>query len=115
MKKGRFTEQQIVSVLRKQEADIAIKEISPELGIGEAPLYDWKNSFKESELSEYKKMVIKQSVSINQNLKKTQSFREHIQSLPPNMQQLVTGNVVTGYGINFIGRIIRESTGFIKR
>lgn len=38
MKKGRFTETQIVSALKKQEAGIAVKEISRELGISEAPL-----------------------------------------------------------------------------
>ena len=36
MKKGKFTEHQIVSALKKQEAGIAVKDISRELGISEA-------------------------------------------------------------------------------
>ena len=33
MKKGRFAEHQIVSALKKQEADITVKDISRELSI----------------------------------------------------------------------------------
>jgi putative transposase len=75
MKKGRFTEQQIVSALKKQEAGIAVKEISRELGISEATFYNWKAKYggmevndiakmkmMESELSEYKKMVAELSL-----------------------------------------------------
>ena len=39
MKKGKFTEHQIVSALKKQEAGIAVKDISRELGISEATFY----------------------------------------------------------------------------
>ncbi len=42
MKKGRFTEQQIVSALKKQEAGIPVKDISREMGISEATFYNWK-------------------------------------------------------------------------
>jgi len=75
MKKGRFTEQQIVSALKKQEAGIPVKEISRELGISEATFYNWKAKYggmevrdvakmktMESELSEYKKIVAELSL-----------------------------------------------------
>lgn len=75
MKKERFAEQQIVSALKKQEAGIAVKEISRELGISEATFYNWKAKYgemevndvakmkmMESELSEYKKMVAELSL-----------------------------------------------------
>lgn len=75
MKKGRFTEQQIVSALKKQEAGIAVKDISRELGISEATFYNWKAKYggmeikdvakmkmMESELSEYKKIVAELSL-----------------------------------------------------
>ena len=45
MKKTRFTESQIVSALKKQEAGISTKEISRELGISEATFYNWKKKF----------------------------------------------------------------------
>ena len=70
MKKGRFTETKIVSALKKQEAGIAVKEISREMGISEATFYNWKVMYggmevndvakmkqMEAELSEYKKIV----------------------------------------------------------
>jgi len=75
MKKGRFTEPQIVSALKKQEAGIAVKDISRELGISEATFYNWKAKYggmeikdvakmkmMESELSEYKKIVAELSL-----------------------------------------------------
>ena len=42
MKKGRFTEHQIISALKKHEAGLSIKDISRELGISEATFYNWK-------------------------------------------------------------------------
>jgi putative transposase len=75
MKKGKFTEQQIVSALKKQESGMAVKDISRELGISEATFYNWKAKYGgmevsdvarlkslESELSEYKKMVAELSL-----------------------------------------------------
>ncbi len=75
MKRGKFTEQQIVSALKKQESGMAVKDISRELGISEATFYNWKAKYGgmevsdvarmkslESELSEYKKMVAELSL-----------------------------------------------------
>lgn len=56
MKKGRFTEQQIVSALKKQEAGLAIKDISRELGISEATFYNWKAKYGGMEASDVAKM-----------------------------------------------------------
>lgn len=70
MKKGKFTEQQIVTAIKKHESGLSVKEISRELGISEATFYNWKAKYGgmevsdvarmktlESELSEYKKMI----------------------------------------------------------
>ncbi len=75
MKKGRFSEAQIVSALKKQEAGIAVKEICRELGISEATFYNWKAKYggmevndvakmkqMEAEISEYKKIVAELSL-----------------------------------------------------
>lgn len=40
MKKGRFTETQIVFAIRKQESGIAVKDIAREMGISEATFYN---------------------------------------------------------------------------
>jgi putative transposase len=52
MKKGRFTEHQIVSVLKKQEAGISVKDISRELGISEPTFYNWKAKYGSMEISD---------------------------------------------------------------
>ena len=70
MKKGRFTESQIVASIKKQESGIATKDICRELGISEATFYNWKAKYggmelndvkrmkeMEAELSQYKKIV----------------------------------------------------------
>jgi len=75
MKKGRFTETQIVSAIRKQESGIAVKDIAREMGISEATFYNWKAKYggmevsevvkmkqMEAELSEYKKIVAELSL-----------------------------------------------------
>lgn len=75
MKKGRFTESQIVSAMKKQESGIAVKDIAREMGISEATFYNWKAKYggmevsdvvkmkqMESEISEYKKIVAELSL-----------------------------------------------------
>lgn len=56
MKKGRFTEHQIVSALKKQEAGISVKDISRELSISEATFYNWKAKYGGMEASDVAKM-----------------------------------------------------------
>ena len=68
MKKGRFTEQQIVSALKKQEAGIPVKDISRELGISEATFYNWKAKYGGLEASDVAKM--KELEKENTELKK---------------------------------------------
>ena len=55
MKKSRFTEAQIVSALKKQEAGISTPEICRELGVTEATFYNWKAKYGGMELSDVKK------------------------------------------------------------
>ncbi|KAK5983787.1 Transposase [Trichostrongylus colubriformis] len=75
MKKGRFTESQIVSAMKKQESGIAVKDIAREMGISEATFYNWKAKYggmevsdvvkmkqMEAEISEYKKIVAELSL-----------------------------------------------------
>lgn len=56
MKKGRFTEHQIVTALKKQEAGIPVKDISRELGISEATFYKWKAKYGGMEASDVARM-----------------------------------------------------------
>lgn len=45
MKKSRFTETQIVSILIKAYADMKIEELCRTLGISSATHYDWKKKY----------------------------------------------------------------------
>ena len=56
MKKGKFTEHQIVSAIKKQEAGIAVKDIARELGISEATFYNWKAKYGGMQASDVSKI-----------------------------------------------------------
>jgi putative transposase len=56
MKKQRFTESQIVSALKKQEAGIAVKDICREIGISEATFYNWKAKYGGMEANDVKRL-----------------------------------------------------------
>ena len=56
MKKTRFTETQIVSILKQQEAGRSVKEICREHGISDATFYNWKSKYGGMEASDVKRM-----------------------------------------------------------
>jgi putative transposase len=56
MKKTRFTEAQIVSVLQQQEAGKSVKDISREHGISDATFYNWKAKYGGMQISDVKRM-----------------------------------------------------------
>ena len=69
MKRGRFTETQIVSILQEADAGGRVKDICRQHGISDATYYNWKSKYggmqasdlkrlkeTEAELSQYKKM-----------------------------------------------------------
>jgi putative transposase len=43
MKKGRFTEEQIIDVLNQHEAGRKVPELAREIGVSEATIYTWKS------------------------------------------------------------------------
>jgi putative transposase len=56
MKKVRFTETQIISILKQQEAGITIKDLAREHGVSEATIYNWKAKYGGMEANEVKRM-----------------------------------------------------------
>lgn len=56
MKKTRFSETKIVSILKRQEAGISTTEICREIGISNATFYNWKAKYGGLEVREVKRL-----------------------------------------------------------
>ena len=56
MKKSRFTENQIITILKKQEAGVKLSEITREHGISEATFYNWKAKYGGMDVKEIKRL-----------------------------------------------------------
>ncbi|AFI91521.1 IS1400 transposase A [Pectobacterium parmentieri] len=56
MRKARFTEHQIIAVLKSVEAGRTVKDVCREAAISEASYYNWKAKFGGMEASDIKKM-----------------------------------------------------------
>lgn len=56
MKKSRFTETQIVNILKQAKAGLSVEDICREHGIGKSTYYKWKAKFGGMEASELKRM-----------------------------------------------------------
>jgi putative transposase len=56
MKKKKFTEAQIVSILHQQEIGKAVKDISREHGISDATFYNWKAKYGGMQVSDVRRM-----------------------------------------------------------
>jgi putative transposase len=56
MKRSRFSEEQIIGVLREQEAGAATADICRKHGISPATFYQWKSKFGGLEVSEARRL-----------------------------------------------------------
>jgi putative transposase len=56
MKKGRFTEAQIIGVLKQHEAGRKVPDPSREFGVSAATIYTWKSRFGGMEVSDAQKL-----------------------------------------------------------
>lgn len=78
MKKTKFTESQIIGILKEQEQGKKVSDICREHGISQPTFYQWKSKFSgldvqhlkkmkelESELAQYKKIVAEQTWQIH--------------------------------------------------
>ena len=56
MKKTRFTETQIVAILKSADAGLKVRDLCREHGISEATYYNWKSKYGGMEASDVKRM-----------------------------------------------------------
>jgi putative transposase len=68
MKRGRFSEEQIIAILREHEAGAKAAELARKHGISEATLYNWKAKYGGLDVSEAKRL--RTLVEENRKLKK---------------------------------------------
>lgn len=68
MKQGRFSESQIVAILKQQDSGQTVAHISREHGVSEATFYNWKAKYGGMQVSEVKRL--KDLEEENRRLKK---------------------------------------------
>jgi putative transposase len=56
MKRSKFSEQQIVGVLKQAEAGVAVKDLCRKLGISDQTFYNWKARYGGLGVSELKRL-----------------------------------------------------------
>jgi putative transposase len=56
MKRARFTETQIVGVLKEADSGVPVKDVCRKHGISDATYYNWKSKYGGMEASDLKKM-----------------------------------------------------------
>ena len=56
MKKGRFSEEQIIGILKRHEAGQKVTDLAREHGISEATIYTWKGKYGGMEVSEAQRL-----------------------------------------------------------
>jgi putative transposase len=56
MKKGRFSEEQIIGVLKQHEAGRKVTDLAREIGVSEATIYTWKSKYGGMEVSEAQRL-----------------------------------------------------------
>ena len=68
MKKSRFTESQIVGILKQQESGRTVADICREYGISQATFFNWKSKYGGMDVSSLKRL--KELEEENMKLKK---------------------------------------------
>lgn len=68
MKKSRFTETQIVSILKQADAGIPVKDLCRQAGISQATYYQWKSKYGGMDASDLKR--VKELEAENARLKR---------------------------------------------
>jgi putative transposase len=56
MKRSRFTEEQIIGILKAHEAGVSVADLCRKHGVSDASIYKWKAKFGGMDVSEAKKL-----------------------------------------------------------
>ena len=56
MKKSRFTENQIISILKEADSGMPIAELTRKYGLGNSTIYTWRSKYGGMEVSDLKEL-----------------------------------------------------------
>ncbi len=56
MKRSRFSEEQIIGILKEHEAGVSVADLCRKHGVSDASIYKWKAKFGGMEVSEVKRL-----------------------------------------------------------
>ncbi|HCB1684210.1 IS3 family transposase [Citrobacter sp. RHBSTW-00986] len=108
MRKARFTEHQIIAVIKSVEAGRTVKDVCRETGISEATYYNWKSRYGGMEASDIKK--IKDLEDENRRLKQmfadlsleNRALKDVIEKKPlkPAFKREQVSHLITTFGLS---------------
>jgi putative transposase len=56
MKRSRFSEEQIIAILKEQEAGVSVADLCRKHGVSDASIYKWKAKFGGMDVSEARRL-----------------------------------------------------------
>ena len=63
MKQSRFTEEQIIGILKEHETGVSVADLCRKHGVSDATVYKWKARFGGMDVSEAKRLADREAVA----------------------------------------------------
>ena len=100
MKRSRYTEEQIIGILKEQEAGVPVAELCRKHGMSDARFYNWKSKYGGLEVSEAKRLLahtdmpvylIAVSLGFDEATNFAKFFRREVRRAPGEFRQQHAG------------------------